>query len=57
MLVQSREAWRRTEYAACCYSGARRKYQALEGNIDEILPSSAKVEQDRDKGGGGEGRG
>ena len=27
----------------------------LEGNIDEILPSSAKVEQD--KGGGGEGRG
>ena len=34
--VRRRNSWRRDEYADCGLNGARRKAQALEGNIEEV---------------------
>ena len=28
--------WSRNEYHACCWAGARSKYQAIEGNVEEL---------------------
>ena len=34
--IRKMPQWRRTQYDACCWGGARRKKQALESNVPEI---------------------